>query len=302
MLLLIILLAASPIFLNIDLLLLLTELSQPFHEVCAHWIPRESPYSHLYAAMICGAPLNNPTHEQNFRAVGLIHLMVVSGAHLLLIEALLRKIIPQNWKRLKSGQWLLGLLLLIYCLMARGQPPVVRALVQMALRPINHGFKLFWSTDQIIFVSGTVCLLLFPQWWNSLSLQLSWGASLALSLVARDRLQQSTVVFMGLIPLLLPLGCPSPLTVLCNWLFAPWLSAILFPGCLLTALFPLLTPLMDVLWQLTLRTITLLGNHFPEPTMPVQVHVALLWAYIFAAHGMIYLFHLRRRRNSKCAG
>src|SRR5690606_21478326 len=99
------------------------------------------------------------------RAFGLLHLIVVSGAHLIFLEnAILRPLFhftPSRVKSLGSSFCIIG-----YCFLAGLQEPLVRALFQRST----------WKfQSQSIFLSGALTAFFFRE--ISLSLLLSWSCA-----------------------------------------------------------------------------------------------------------------------------
>ncbi|MCX7978433.1 MAG: hypothetical protein N2578_05460, partial [Bdellovibrionaceae bacterium] len=111
------------ICLEIGLLYFSTDLWSAPHRLCLSLIPSSPMNPHL-AAMICGAPLPPPAAKVWILS-SLIHVFVVSGAHLVLIATVLQKL------RMPWG--LCTLLLGIYTALCHFQPPVVRAFVHWLL-------------------------------------------------------------------------------------------------------------------------------------------------------------------------
>ena len=231
--------------------------SLPFHEFCLQASPT-SPWQPLYQALVCGANLSGDFTEA-LRRTSLLHVAIVSGSHLVLLEVLLHKVIPEKIRPLK----LTLALLFIFCLLTGWQAPAVRSFVTLCLQRWNHQKRLHWTGPQMTFFSGIFTWILFPQWFFSYSFLLSWGASLSLCLVPDSIhlrfLQQwktHLFVYVLLLPLLLPFGGVHPLSILCNWLIGPLFSALFFPLSLIAFLCPWVTPITDFIWQLAVYIIT----------------------------------------------
>lgn len=100
---------------------------------------------------------------------------------------------------------------------------------------------------------------------------------------------QCTIVYVVLFPLLIPLGAPSPLTILSNWWLAPILSFGLFPLSLLSIILPPLTFITDTLWETLYWLGPQLDNYFPAPLSPYPLAIPWLWVYLFTVHGVLHL-------------
>ena len=79
------------------------------------------------AAVLCGTSLPLTAWNQNLKNWGLFHLIVVSGAHLVFLELLLRPtllVFPLSWRKK-----LLVVFLVVFCFLSGLQPPLVRAFI-----------------------------------------------------------------------------------------------------------------------------------------------------------------------------
>ena len=74
----------------------------------------------LYAAFVCGLDLPPGATKEIFVNAGLIHILVVSGSHLLFAEQLLKKV---------SSRWV-GVGLTAYCWLTGWGAPALRALTR----------------------------------------------------------------------------------------------------------------------------------------------------------------------------
>jgi len=211
----------------------------PTHRLCTAWVQAEGELVPLYAALACGAELPKDwPHLIDLRAAGVIHLFVVSGSHLLFLEQLLRPFPKTKWPGFVTFAFMAGL-----------KPPIFRSLLQHGFYALGHKNDLNWRSSHCVFVSGVVTLTIDPSLWLSLSLQLSWLASLALLLAERLRLNAHAVTYVALIPLLAPLGLASPISILINWISSGLFVFLLFPISLAAAILPKAHLLSDPLWQ-----------------------------------------------------
>lgn len=251
----------------------LTNVLQHGPRLCAEWIPN-SIHAELYSALVCGTPLPAGFAKQIFLDSGLIHLMVVSGAHLMFLESLLERV--PTWLRLS----LLG----GYCWLTGFGAPIVKAFVRRVweVRLRKSG----WSSLQIDFVSVMTVLILWPPWFMSRSLQMSWMCGLALALPAWFRwraFDQSLKAYI----LLFAFCAGHPVSIAWNSLIAPFVGMILFPASLMVLPFPFLQPLADGLWDFFLLVLRL-GPKFP----PLAWYASI--QYLFWMTPMLHLFLLWR--------
>lgn len=203
--------------------------------LCESLIPQGLHHA-LEAALVCGRSLPPGSAKQLFLDTGLIHIMVVSGAHLIFLESLLPRRVRMP-------------VLALYCWLTGFGPPVVKAfahrLAEWKLKPLG------WSALQAEAVAILATLLVCPFWLTSRSLQMSWMCFLALSLPPLIRwraLDQSLKTYA----LLFLFVGSSLISVGWNTLVAPFVGVILFPLSLMLLVLPMLGPLVDGVWNVFL--------------------------------------------------
>ena len=282
-----------PLSLNLDLLTLLADWTESFPQFCVGRF-HIGTYTPLYKALCCGAsmPKNSPTFLL-FRHLGLIHLLVVSGLHLLIVERALYYVLQR-----RTGSKRLSVLLLFsFVATCRFAPPVTRAFSQKLLGYWGSSWSTHWPSPLRVFLCGTLLLCLFPKWGNSLSLQLSWTAALILCLKAGP-LQLGGLLYVALLPFLLPLGLPHPLSLL----FSCWAAGlVLFPLMICAWLIWLLPELHRWVDPCTESLITVLEQLSQLIPPPLEVSHDLphhwLWLYIFILNIGIYLWDVTKLRR-----
>lgn len=226
--------------------------------------------------------------KHQFTDMGLIHLMVVSGGHLWF------------WLRwfkapTRRGVFMICFLVL-FCLSTRMQPPVVRASSQILMSAFCLKQKLFWRRDQQVFCAGALTWLLLPDSSGSLSLMLSWAASLALCL-GRDRLWvQCLWAYVFLFPITLVLGANSPASILFNVALGPLLSLFLYPLSFFSLFFSLLSSPLNLIWQAIEVGLSSLQPVIPSREAPLPLDARWGWLYLGFLH---LVFLLWPHKNSK---
>lgn len=247
--------------------------ANPLHRACDAWrLWRE--LDPIYSALFCASNSLSSEIKTLFQETGLYHLIVVSGSHLIFFENILQRIFRDRWR-------LHLLLLLMFCLACQAQPPLTRALLSLFLTQASRHYRLFWSHDLIICKSGLLCLLIFPEWVTSLSLLLSWLASLALQRPAPWRLRSFQVAgYMTIWT-----GSLKGEFILNNMVFGFIFENLLFPLSLFFFLVPTSTTFGNALWA---RTTGIL-QHFPasEPLAPGAPTTLVFWFFV----GGLHLFH-----------
>jgi competence protein ComEC len=235
----------------------------------------ESLYAQIYSALICGKNLSATPLTQNLKNLGIYHVIIVSGSHLIFLSVLIEKIFFSP--RLEKLKLISFPLLLFYALATGAQPPVIRALVSIVMDKIQKKNKLFWNQNEVTFVSLLICLTLFDPWKSSYSLLLSYVASVILSLASKkNQLLKNIWIYILILPFLLPLAAPHPLSFLSNMILSPILGAVLFPLSFVAFLVPHFNLLIDPLWKVFLFVCGVLGSEL-QSLDAVAVPLSTLW-------------------------
>ena len=214
-------------------------LDQP-HLLCLKLAPI-SEYTELYRAIVCGEKLTNPHFFRAFRDSGLIHIIVVSGSHLLTLQSLIR------WPRIQIP------FLLFYSCVTNFQPPVVRGIIQIFLYQVNKRLSLNWSNNLMTFSSGLISWALFPSWIESLSFQLSWICATTLCFTEnRSLFVRATMLYFATGIVLSQFHWPHPISIVINTTLVPIFWGIIFPASLISFFISPLSYLTDFLWAGTL--------------------------------------------------
>ena len=244
-------------------------------------------------ALICGKRLPVSSSVRSvFVQGGLIHLMVVSGAHLIFLERFLNKL-PLG--KIKTP--VICLTLVFYSLMSGLNPPVLRALFSFFLFNFSKHFKLFWSSFLVSFLSVLLCLLFDPSLSSSQSLMLSFLATF-LQAVPVSFFKKCFLIYVFVSPIINQWQVLSPLTIFVNWSLAPFLGAVLFPLTFLSPFFPPLCFVADFLWGLVIKAlkITEIFPSLPDFLIFIMPE-RYLWLYILGVCFIVYLVSLRIKRK-----
>lgn len=203
------------------------------------WLLPGSVHFELYSGLVCGTNLPASVDKQAFLDSGLIHLMVVSGAHLLFLEALLAKFSPAV--RLP--------ILMFYCWLTGFGPPVVKAFTHRVVELVLNSKH--WRPAQVEAVAVTLIILVCPAWIVSRSFQMSWMCSLAMYLPRYLRWRELDQSLKSYFMLFVFTGA-SLVSIAWNTLLAPFVGMILFPICLMVIPLPFLIGIVDRVWDLFL--------------------------------------------------
>lgn len=246
--------------------------TQPLHSACISHL-REREFHPIYFGLLCGDSALPPETAELFKDTGLYHLLIVSGSHFVFLEQIFNFIFRKN----KKVQFVIFILFAAIC---QFNPPVLRALISLTLQTLSDKHRLFWRREQVALYSGLCCLILFPEWLLSLSLLLSWLASLALTF-SRKNFKQHVFIFLLIFPIFYN---SSPLSILNNLLVAPLFGFFYFPATVFSALIPYGQYLGNWLWLKTFYLMEYLPSARTGFSGQSLFPLALLWIYTFSLH------------------
>ncbi|KHD87695.1 MAG: competence protein [Bdellovibrio sp. ArHS] len=264
--------------------------SQKIQTKCSQHLPKESHHVEALNSLVCGEKITDKNLRENLQKTSLIHIFVVSGSHLLLLDELLGI--------LRIPFYVRFFFMSFYSILIGWQAPAVRALLGLGLRRVFKHSRLFFPRDLSVLLTGAAALILFPAWWSSWSFLMSWCAALALttpdvlrikSSWTRGFLTQFSIFFLMCAPLW-GIGSLHPLSIVYNLFLAPAISYILLPLSFLTVLCPDLVPAFDFVMELFAKSLPVLSEPIsltvrPPPTIP------LLWGWLLFWH---LCFHFLR--------
>ena len=132
-------------------------------------------YSPLARALILSDTDFKREHRQSLNRAGIMHLVVVSGLHVLMLSlfllVILRAIFPRSW-----AEAIFMLLLLAFAALNNWAPPITRAMLMIHLAIISRWLSRPLSIAQNLSVSLFVITIISPAQLFHLGLQLSFTA------------------------------------------------------------------------------------------------------------------------------
>ncbi len=259
----------------------LSPLTEVLHTWCLDRIAAHTSQIEIQSALICGERLPFGKIRKIFTDAGLIHLMVVSGAHLIFLEKNLNFLPQWPYKNLFTA-----FCLIFYSLVAELHPPIFRALISFFLSAFSKKFQLHWNSYWRVMFSGIICIILNPHWISSISLQLSWTGALAFSYSKHSKLMAQILSYMLILPLISQWTTIHPLSIGLNWILFPLISITLFPLSILSFIFPYLYPITQVLWSSMIQFLTFLQPFLEKiPFYINPIPFSFRWIYI----GILFL-------------
>lgn len=264
-------------------------ISEPFHQHCLKFTPISKQRSEIQS-LVCGSSLKNLTERNAWKNLGLIHILVVSGGHLLILSELLTRGFSSLRKlgvigaRVATFERLFSAIMLIsFALANRLEPPVLRALLEWLLRSKLEVRG--WRKPEIALVTTWIALPFVSHTSDLLSLALSFFASIAVqtssSLAPGEQKTWSyglrsvalqVAIWWLLLPWLFTMGLPHPLTTLVNIALAPLLGATLIPLAMLATVTTSesLGIVFDFTWALASGLVGFLSSHLPESSSKIS--------------------------------
>lgn len=193
---------------------------------CIEFLSAPSPSHELAQALFCG--FSRPPHEETqslshtLTQMGLIHILVASGANVYFTLEAFQRVSPLKLKRILQS------LSLILLLLASGfEAPIMRACIQVLLHPLSRKASLGLTGFRRVSLANILYLLLFPFDAFSLSFQLSAVASYGLAYVQRSPLRLHLALFILMSPLLVQLQSQRLFFILNNLVLVPLLTPLL---------------------------------------------------------------------------
>lgn len=269
-----------------------SHIATEFHRKCVQILPQNSQHHDSLASLVCGEKITDENLKKDLRKTSLIHIFIVSGSHLVLIDEAL--------SILKIPFFLRFLTLTVYTLAVGWQAPAVRALLGLSLRHFFKRNRLSFPADIVVLITGFTILSLFPNWWNSLSLQMSWCAALALCIPnlfrVKNSFQRALIsqfsIFVFMISPLWGIGSLHPLSILFNLTLAPIVAYVLLPLAFLSLIFSPFLKIFENVMNLFELTMLNLGEPVPLSQSPPPSTISL-WIWVFSLHIFLLILRLR---------
>lgn len=279
-------------FSNPTLLKNASALAQSFQQKCTNLVPSQTENPHVMSSLVCGEKLTDESLKQNLVKTSLIHIFVISGSHLILLDELL--------SILKIPVLLRFLFLGFYSLVVGWQPPAVRALVALGVRLGFKKMRWHFPPDLLTLIAGLLTLTLFSEWWTSNSLLMSWCAALALCWVPLLRIKnkwtalfisQGAIYLFMIVPLW-GLGSVHPLSLLYNIFLGPVVAFVLLPLSVLAMVFPATSLVFDFVFGVFAKFLGVMAEPISLHSNPAP-SLGWLWVWILAWQVFFHFMRLR---------
>jgi ComEC/Rec2-related protein len=277
---------------------LFSDVAKMSHHFCIVNLPENASAIAELKALVCAENFSNLSDSQLYISSGLIHLFVVSGAHLILIESALMLLS----KYFKINSVFIFLVLCIYGFACGLNAPVVRCLIAFALSSYLQSKNIFWPAHFKLLIIGALTLSFNYQWISSLGLQMSWIAAFIVMLSEHffkniSLLLKQGLFYLALLPSVVFFQVPSPTVILFNILLAPILEFILFPVGILVWFFNFLHPLFDFLIYIFKLLIKSLEIDFQIQVQDFPKNLVIYnWLFILVLHALFHIIYIKQKR------
>lgn len=303
-----------------DLRILFRMFSVWLHQNCLSSLSHLSHVADAHAsakALVCGHEIENLNVRHLFTSTGLIHLLVVSGSHLIIFKKILEFFLTQIQSVTKkltpnTNSMLVFSLLFVYVLMCLMNPPVTRSYIGLFIAFVADRWKFRWPPTTQHFLTSSISLWINPFWISSLSFQMSWLASLALNLsqeIFQDTAeenkfkmywQQSLIrtffIYFSFVFLFCYFGFPHPLVPLYSIILTPILEIFLFPLALLAAFGSYFSFLYLNLFSGIIKLLNIL--EIDKPSGFFLTHTSVANANLFLISAFLYLLIFFRKKST----
>lgn len=275
---------------------ILAPAAEKAHFFCISHLPQNAAAISELKALVCAENFTTLVTSHLYISSGLIHLFVVSGAHLLLLEKLLT--------HAKVPPPIMISIMILYGFACNLNAPVVRCLIAFLLAAFLAEKNIKWPPHFRLLIVGTLALSINFNWITSFSLQMSWIATFLLMLGEKlfcdsSAIFKQSLFFVTLLPTLVFFQIPSPMTILLNVILAPLLEFILFPLALITWFAPGTHPFFDFSILLFKNFLSFLELDFQ--IQPYEIPGSLIifnWGLILSLHAGFHLRHVHESRKT----
>jgi ComEC/Rec2-related protein len=278
-------------------LLRLNFLTTRLHQDCLDLLPKNPATEATLKALVCGHNFESFQTAHLYTSSGLIHLFVVSGSHLILVYKFLDFIFQKI--KLCDSKKIIFTILFLYCAVCLFNAPIVRSFLGLLIFEILHIKVKYWPKDYVLLLVGFLCLMISPEWIDSLSLQMSWLAALAIEsnhryLKNSNSLLKQLSFYVFYIFTFSALGFPQVSILIIALFFNPVLEFILIPLAFLVLGFPFLDPVFEIVISVLNTLLSYMELSTSEITTPFADTLLFNWSLILSIH---FILHFNRKKT-----
>ncbi len=209
-----------------------------------------NPY--LYAFILGETSYIDNDVYSNYKINGITHLFALSGLHISIFSLVVLFIL----KRLKCSEILsfliTSLFLIIFSFIASFTPSILRATIFFILSQINKIWYFFVKPKYLLFLTFTIIVLINYNYVFYTGFILSFTISYFILLFNENNkntsiIKISLISFLSSLPIIVNMIYEiNIIGFINNIFFIPYVSSIVFPLSLLTFIFSILTPILNI--------------------------------------------------------
>lgn len=194
--------------------------------------------------------------KRSFQQNGISHLFAISGMHITLLSSILKKIL-KKFQREENVYKTITIILFLYLLFVGFSPSMVRGVLFFFLFEGNKIYYFYIKKENLFLLTLSISLFLNPYNVFDIGFQYSYLISYALlkesdSLSSNNKilslLKVSLLSFLVSIPISLKnFNQLNILSILYNLFYVPYVSTIVFPMTLISAILKPIEPIYNIL-------------------------------------------------------
>lgn len=207
---------------------------------------------------------------ESYQINGVVHLFSISGMHINLFSLILLKIFNMFFKDRRIS-YILTIIFLLGYMIIINTPSIIRSVLLFSFIYLCKIFKIKMKTLNILILILYLMLLINPNYIYDIGFQYSFLISFILIKYNYIYNKKNYIYKLILISLISTL-VSFPITInnnfyinilspICNLIFVPFVSLVIFPISLLVFIFPVINPLLSVLIDI-LEYLSLLFNKY----------------------------------------
>lgn len=235
----------------------------------------------------------------NIQQLGISHLFVISGLHMGIIIIILKKILSLLKINTNIQSYIITTSFILYYILASFSISILRVTMIYILNNLNKKYNLKLSSLNIYSLAIVLTLLIMPYYLFSYAFLLTYLTSLSLILISSNLKYKKLKGFfinnilisinsiIVTIPIIVSINPEiNLLSVIYNLMYIPFVTYIMLPLSLFTAILPVITPLYTLLIKvfnyitISLSNINLFRITFPTPPMAIFIFYYLIYIFI----------------------
>lgn len=165
-----------------------------FTDVINSYLPE--PHASLMNGILFGIPLKTSRlFYQQLKTVGLLHIVVLSGMNITILAAIIGVLTTNLGK--KVSIMITILFVIVFVFFVGPEAPIIRAGIMGILTLVAFYYGRKNTALYALLISAIVLLIFWPKMFNTISFQLSYGATLGIILWGNTKIKDRQKNFIG---------------------------------------------------------------------------------------------------------